>query len=174
MIALYIIAGIVLFILILHLVAPKDFKVSRSILINMPLEKVYNSLRSLKQQQEWSVWGKRDPEIKIEISGIDGEIASMQRWKGNKDVGEGEQELTKLIPMERIETELRFIKPWKITNTGFFDLKQQADGVMVTWGFWGKNKFPFSILMLFMNMDKAIGKDFEEGLSNFKVFIEKE
>jgi hypothetical protein len=43
----------------------------------------------------------------------------------------------------------------------------------VTWGFSGKNKFPFSIMMLFMNMDKAVGKDFEEGLDNLKSILEE-
>jgi hypothetical protein len=42
----------------------------------------------------------------------------------------------------------------------------------VTWGFSGKNKFPVSIMMLFMNMDKTVGKDFEEGLSSLKAQLE--
>jgi hypothetical protein len=48
--------------------------------------------------------------------------------------------------------------------------KQQTN---VTWGFSGRNKFPFSIFMLFMNMDKAVGKDFEEGLKSLKQQLEK-
>ena len=38
----------------------------------------------------------------------------------------------------------------------------------VTWGFSGKNKFPMRIMMLFMSMDKMVGKDFEQGLQNLK------
>jgi len=47
-----------------------------------------------------------------------------------------------------------------------------SDVCKVTWGFSGKNKFPTSIIMLFMNMDKAVGKDFEEGLQDLKEIIE--
>ncbi len=173
MIVLYIIAGIVLLILILGMIAPKDLNVSRSIEVNVSLTDAYNSLKSLKQQQNWSVWSKRDPNMKTETRGTDGEVGFVHSWSGNKDVGEGEQELTKLVPMERIEMELRFLKPFKVTNTGYFILKEKDSSVHVTWGFYGKNKFPFSIMMLFMNMDKSIGKDFEEGLNNFKDFIEK-
>ena len=43
----------------------------------------------------------------------------------------------------------------------------------VTWGFSGENKFPVNIFMLFYNMDKAAGKDFEEGLNSLKALLEK-
>ena len=47
-----------------------------------------------------------------------------------------------------------------------------TDTTKVIWGFSGKNKFPMSIMMLFMSMDKAIGKDFEEGLASLKQILE--
>ncbi|MCF8372948.1 MAG: SRPBCC family protein [Bacteroidales bacterium] len=173
MIILYIIAGLVLLILILGMIAPSEFAVSRDIVVNKPQKAVWDSLISLKEQQEWSVWGTRDPNMRTEFKGTDGEVGAIHLWFGNKQVGEGEQELTKLVPMTRVESELRFLKPWKATNMGYFDLKAEGNGTHVTWGFSGKSKFPMSIMMLFMNMDKAIGKDFEEGLSNFKTYIEK-
>ena len=37
----------------------------------------------------------------------------------------------------------------------------------------GENKFPVTIMMVFMDMDKTIGKDFEKGLEKFKAYIEK-
>lgn len=40
-------------------------------------------------------------------------------------------------------------------------------------GFSDKNRFPVSIMMLFMDMDKSIGKDFEQGLSDLKSILEK-
>ena len=42
----------------------------------------------------------------------------------------------------------------------------------MTWGFSGKNKFPMNIMMLFMSMDKMVGKDFEEGLATLKKQLE--
>lgn len=173
MIVLYIIAGLILLFLILGMIAPSEFAVSRDIVVNKPQKVVWDSLISLKEQQAWSVWGIRDPNMRTEFKGTDGEVGAVHLWFGNKQVGEGEQELTKLEPMSRIESELRFLKPWKATNKGYFDLKEKGNGTHVTWGFSGKTKFPMSVMMLFMNMDKAIGKDFEEGLRNFKAYIEK-
>ena len=172
-IALYILAGIVLLILFLGLIAPKGYNVSRSIEIAKPQAEVFNNIRFLKKQDEWSPWNKKDPNMKKEFKGTDGEVGATSHWIGNKDVGEGEQEITKIVEGERIESELRFLKPWKSTSDAFITTEALgSDKTKVTWGFSGKNKFPTSIFMLFMNMDKAVGGDFEEGLASLKSILE--
>ncbi|MFD2098318.1 SRPBCC family protein [Flagellimonas iocasae] len=172
-ILLYILAGIVLLILILAAIAPKTYNVSRSITIAKPKSVVFEHLKSLKKQNEWSPWARRDPNMEQKFTGTDGEVGFVNYWNGNKEVGEGEQEITKIVEGERIESELRFLKPWKSTSDAYLITEEvDAATTKVTWGFSGKNKFPFSIMMLFMNMDKMIGKDFEEGLSNLKEKLE--
>lgn len=174
MTALYIILGIVLLVLILATLAPKTYNVSRSIEINRPKEVVFAHLKSLKKQNEWSPWAKRDPNMQQKFTGIDGEVGAINYWNGNKQVGEGEQEITKIVEGERVESELRFLKPWSSTSDCYLLTEETGEGrTKVTWGFSGKNKFPMTIMMLFMSMDKAVGKDFEEGLSNLKTTLEK-
>lgn len=170
---LYIVAGIVLLVLILALLAPKTYDVSRSTVIDKPRKEVFAYLRSLKKQAEWSPWEKKDPNMHKEFRGTDGEVGSVSYWNGNKDVGEGEQEITKIVDGERIEGALRFMKPWKSESDCYF-ITEDADGhkTKVTWGFSGRNKFPMSIMMLFMSMDKMVGKDFEDGLSTMKASLE--
>ncbi|WP_299432444.1 SRPBCC family protein [uncultured Maribacter sp.] len=169
----YILGGIILLLLVLGLIAPKNYNVFRTIEINKPKAKVFEHLKYLKKQQEWSPWAKKDPNMEKKITGTDGEVGAVSYWNGNKEVGEGEQEITKIIEGERIEGELRFLKPWKsISNCYFVVAEAGEENTKVTWGFSGKNKFPVSIMMLFMNMDKAVGKDFEEGLAALKEQLE--
>ena len=171
---LYILAGIVLLVVILAILAPKTYDVSRSIEIEKPKDVVFTVLRSLKRQDEWSPWAKKDPNMKKEFRGTDGEVGSVSYWLGNKEVGEGEQEITKIIDGEKIEGELRFMKPFKSeSNCYFITDETSGGGTKVTWGFSGNNKFPMSIMMLFMSMDKMVGKDFEEGLSSLKTLMEQ-
>lgn len=171
---LYILAGIVLLILILAMIAPKSYNVSRSIEIAKPKNEVFENLRFLKNQDAWSPWNKKDPNMEKKFTGTDGEVGATSYWNGNKDVGEGEQELTKIVDGERIESELRFLKPWKSTSDAYLLTEDAGAGnTKVTWGFSGKNKFPTSIFMLFMNMDKAVGGDFEEGLASLKAVLEQ-
>jgi len=170
---LYIVLGIVVLVLVLAAIAPKNYNVSRSIEIAKPKRVVFDYLKSLKKQDEWSPWGKRDPNMEKKFTGTDGEVGAISYWKGNKEVGEGEQEITKIVEGDSIESQLRFLKPFKSTSDAYIITKEiEQDRTKVIWGFSGKNKFPMSIMMLFMSMDKAVGKDFEEGLASLKEILE--
>lgn len=172
---LYILGGIVALIIILGLLAPKNYEVNRSIVINKPLPETFQFLKLVKNQDYWSPWKKKDPHLTQEFVGTDGEVGFISKWVGNKDVGEGEQEITRLVENELVETELRFIKPWKSQSNGYIKVEEaEYRQTKVIWGFSGKNKFPFSIFMMFMSMDKTVGKDFEEGLASLKQVLEVE
>lgn len=43
----------------------------------------------------------------------------------------------------------------------------------VKWVFSGKYNYPMNIMLVIMNMDKLLGKDMEESLSNLKAILEK-
>lgn len=165
---LYIIAALVLLIIILAIIAPSSYNISRSIVINKPVGEVFQYLKYIENQTKWSPWEEKDPNMKKSSSGTDGEVGFISAWEGNKDVGSGEQEITNIVENEVVESQLRFLKPWKSTSDAYLRVEEKEGGTEVTWGFSGKNKFPFSIMMMFMNMDKAVGKDFEHGLSKLK------
>ena len=171
-IVLYILLGLATLIIILGLIAPKDYEVNRSVVINKSLSEVFSYLKLLKNQDNWSPWAAKDPNMKKTFTGNDGEIGCISAWEGNKEVGSGEQELTGFIENEIIESQLRFLKPFKSTSDAYLKVNKADGGTKVTWGFTGKNKFPISIMMLFMNMDKTVGKDFEEGLEKLKSILE--
>lgn len=169
----YILAGLVLLLMVFYWLAPSHYDVSRSIEISRPSGYVFEYLRFLKNQDQWSPWGKKDPQMKKKFTGTDGEVGAVSRWEGNKEVGTGEQEITRIEVGRRIETELRFLKPWKSTSNAYMEVAPISERrTMVRWGFSGKNGFPMRILMLFMSMDKMIGKDFEAGLSDLKTLLE--
>jgi len=171
---LYILAIVVLLVIILALAAPKAYTLSRSIIIDRPIEEVFQYLKLIKNQNEWSPWKKKDPNMTQEFVGEDGKVGFISKWIGNNDVGEGEQEIMTIIENESIETQLRFFKPWKSQSIGTLLVDKVEDvKTMVTWGFSGKNPIPFNIFMLFYNMDKTVGKDFEEGLNDLKQVLEK-
>jgi len=98
MIFLYIIGAIVLLILVLGLLAPKGYN-------------VFNYVKYIKNQDHWSPWKSRDPEMKQSFIGEDGTVGFVSKWKGNKEVGTGEQEIKGIVENERIDSELRFFKP---------------------------------------------------------------
>ena len=171
---IYILAVIVFILIIMVIIAPNEFSVNRSIIINKPYKEVFQYLKLIKNQDYWSPWKKKDPNMNQEFIGEDGKIGFISKWKGNKDVGEGEQEILSIIENESIETQLRFFKPWKSQSIGTLLVAKVEDSqTLVTWGFSGRNPIPFNIFMLFFNMDKTVGKDFEEGLADLKKILEQ-
>ncbi|MGB3152630.1 MAG: polyketide cyclase, partial [Maribacter sp.] len=93
---IYILVGIATLVILLALIAPKTYNVFRSIEIDSPKSTVFPHLRFLNKQQEWSPWAKKDPNMERRLTGTDGEVGAISYWNGNKEVGEGEQELTKI------------------------------------------------------------------------------
>ncbi|MFC7358552.1 SRPBCC family protein [Jejudonia soesokkakensis] len=169
-----VVAIVVVAIILLALIAPKKYHVERSMIIKRPVKEIYKYLRFIKNQDEWSPWKKRDPEMKQTYIGTDGEVGFISKWDSNhKQVGSGEQEIKFLVSPTRIDSELRFFKPWKSKSNGFFILTEiNPEKTEVTWGFEGTHKIPANVFGLFFNMDKAVGKDFEEGLSELKRILE--
>ncbi len=91
MIVLYIVLAIIVLVVLLALIAPKTYSVSRSVVVNRPISEVFTYVKSIKNQNDWSPWKKKDPNMKQEFIGTDGEVGFISKWEGNKDVGTGEQ-----------------------------------------------------------------------------------
>jgi len=173
MIVVYILAVIVGVLILLALIAPKKYEVSRSIVINKPLTEVFQYVKYIKNQDDWSPWKNRDPEMKQTFTGTDGTVGFVSAWESDhKQVGSGEQEIKAITENSRIDTELRFLKPFKSVSDAYLVVENEMGKTKVIWGFKGVNKIPINIMMLLYNMDKAVGKDFEEGLSKLKELLE--
>jgi len=169
---LYILIVVIAIISVLAFMAPKSYDVNRIIVINKSVEEVFAYLKLLKNQDNWSPWAEKDPNMKKTLTGVDGEVGCISAWVGNKDVGEGEQEIMALKENEEVLSELRFLKPFKSTSDAYLRVSKEGSETKVIWGFSGTNKFPMSIMMLFMNMDKSVGGDFEQGLKKLKSVLE--
>lgn len=153
----------------------KDFHYEREVIINRSKDTLFAYLRLLKNFQNWNPFLKKDPQTKTEYRGNDGEIGFTASWNGNRDVGSGEQEISRIIEGQRVEFELRFKKPFKATNNGYFSVESlSGTQTKVRWGMTGKNPFPMSLIGLFINCDKMIGSEFQDGLNKLKTVLEKQ
>lgn len=169
------IVGLVGLLLITALFVKKDYAVEREIIINKPKQEVYDYIRLLKNQNNFSKWASLDPAMKTSFKGTDGTVGFISSWESKNDnVGAGEQEITKIAEGERIDYALRFKVPFE-SNCDAYMITEDAGNntTKVKWGFSGKYDYPMNIMNLLMDMEKAIGGDFELGLSNLKKIMEK-
>jgi hypothetical protein len=166
--------ALVIIALIVALVVPKEYHVEREITINKPKDSVFNYVKYLKNQDNFSVWAKMDPTMKKTFSGTDGTVGAIAGWDStDKNVGKGEQEIKNIIPGERLEFELRFKVPFESTDTAYMTTEAiSPTQTKVEWGFDGKSPYPMNLMLAFMNMDEMLGKDLETGLKNLKAIQE--
>ena len=71
---LYILASLVGLLVVLALAAPKKYDVDRKIVINRSISDVYQYLLLIKNQDYWSPWKTRDPNMTQNQTGVDGTI----------------------------------------------------------------------------------------------------
>jgi Polyketide cyclase / dehydrase and lipid transport len=174
MIVLYIILGIIAALLLAGLVISKDMKATKEIVINKPVGEVFNYIKYLKNQQNYSKWATLDPNIKNEFRGTDGTPGFTNSWVGNKKVGQGEQEILSIDEGKSVTTDIRFIKPFRSLARAVMSTQAiDSNSTKVTWGFESKMNYPMNVMKLFMNMNEMVGKDFSTGLTNLKAVLEK-
>jgi len=162
--------------LIVALFLNKTYKVEREIVISRPTSDVFAYVKQLKNQETYSKWAMMDPAMTREYTGTDGAVGFVAAWASDKkEVGVGEQEIKAIVENERVDFELRFFKPFESTSPAYMTTTPVTHTeTKVVWGFHGHMKYPMNLMLVFMDMDKMIGGDFQTGLENLKGVLEKE
>lgn len=168
-----VIAALVVLLLLIAWVSKKGYSVSRETIIHSPAPEVFSYIRRLKNQDHYSKFNMMDPNIKKTFKGVDGEEGFIYAWDGNKRAGQGEQEIKKISEDEKVDTEVRFIKPFSGVASASMSVAPLNDGsTKVRWVFASKMKYPMNIMLLFMNFEKLLGRDLDESLANLKRNLE--
>ncbi|MDD4992033.1 MAG: SRPBCC family protein [Paludibacter sp.] len=172
--ALIVIVLFVAAILIAALFAGKEMNIERSVIIEKPLSEVFNYLKFVRNQDNFSVWNMTDPNMNKNYKGTDGEVGYIYSWDSptNKNVGAGEQEVLSIEEGKNIQYEVRFSRPMKnVAKSGFVIDKVSENQTRVLWGFYSPAKFPMNVMKGMM--EKMLGKDIEKSLDNLKSVLEK-
>lgn len=152
---------------------PADFRVERSAVISAPADKVFEQVNDFHNWERWSPWAKLDPAAKTEFEGPESGEGAVFKWSGNNQVGEGSNTITESRPGELVKIRLDFVRPFQGTNTAEFNFREEGGQTFVTWSMYGKNNFMAKAMSLFMDCDKMVGGQFEQGLANLKAVAEK-
>jgi hypothetical protein len=170
------VAVVVLVAALVALVAtrPARFRVERSVVVEESPRRLYNVVADFRKWEHWSPWAKLDPAMETTFEGTPGRVGSSYRWKGNDKVGEGRLTITGTHPPLQARMRLEFLAPWKSTSEMTFELYGEAAGTRVVWIMAGELDFVGKAMSLFVDMDRAVGPDFEKGLAAIKRGVEDE
>ena len=151
---------------------PADFRVSRSAVMAAPPAEVFAQVNDFHAWQAWSPWAKLDPQAKATFEGPESGKARNSAWDGNREVGKGQMTILESKPDELVRIRLDFERPMQNTCTAEFTFKPADDGTQVAWSMSGRNNFLGRAVCMFMNMDKMVGGQFENGLQSLKEIVE--
>jgi uncharacterized protein YndB with AHSA1/START domain len=155
--------------------APDIFLVSRSAVMAAPPERIFPMINDLHAQSAWSPFEK-DPSMKRNHSGAPAGAGAVYEWNGNRTVGAGRIAITDSVPPSRVSLKLDMSRPFEAHNMVDFVLEQNGGGTKVTtkvtWAMQGRQPFMAKLASLFVNCDKMVGGEFEQGLAKLKTLVE--
>ena len=168
LVVLVVVAGV----LIYASTKPGTFRVERTVSIDAPPDKIFPLIVDLKSWTAWSPYEKKDPELKRSFGPITSGKGATYSWAGNKDVGQGSMEILDTSG-GKVVIKLDFLKPFEAHNTAEFTMLPQGNATNVHWVMHGPSPFMAKVMHVFIDMDKMVGNDFEQGLANLKRLTEK-
>jgi len=162
---------LIVLLLIAALFVKKDFSITRDIVIKRPVEDVFDYVRHLRNQDHYSKWVMRDPQMKKDFRGVDGTVGFVYKWNSDKDAGEGEQEIIGILEGKKIEIEIRFLRPFKsVARTPIVTESIAHNQTKVTWGMEGTSKYPMN--MIYVLLRGSFEKDLDTSLRNLREILE--
>jgi len=151
---------------------PDAFQVQRSTDIPAPPEKIFPLINDLHAHTTWSPFEK-DPAMKRTYSGAPAGKGAVYEWDGNRQVGSGRIAITDSAPPSKVAMRLEMFRPFKADNVVEFTLEPQGNPTTrVTWTMHGRQPFMAKLMGTFINCDKMVGSQFEEGLAKLKGLAE--
>lgn len=151
---------------------PDTFRVERSLSIQAPPERVFAMINDLKRFNTWNPYVKKDPALKQRYGATTAGPGAQYGWEGDK-VGIGSMEITQVRAPQRVAMKLDFVKPFEAHNTVEFRLQPEGARTQVTWAMHGPANYLSKLMGVIIDMDRMVGKDFEDGLNNLKALAEQ-
>ena len=163
--------AVALLAVIVGLFMPASWRLERSIVIEVPPERLYPLVATPRRWHEWAMWNRRDPASRPSFFGPESGADAGWEWDSRTE-GKGRMTLLSADPGRALTYEL-LLPDMASTSTGSIVLQPQGAATRVTWtntGSLGRNPLKH---LLAPFMDRWIGPDFEAGLANLKVLAER-
>lgn len=143
------ILALIVLLLVVALFVPKEYTVSVSTTINQPKQVVFDYVKLIKNQENYSVWVTEDPNVLMNYTGIDGTIGFKAAWNSkNNNVGEGSQQITKITD-DRMDVDIHFVRPMEgESKAATFVEAVSGNQTKVTNEFYGHSDYPMNLMSL--------------------------
>jgi hypothetical protein len=160
------VAVIVILLLIVAATRPGEFHVERSAALAASPMALFDNVNNHHKFVVWNPFMKLDPNVKNTFSGPESGVGAVCSWDGNSKVGAGACTIVESKPGELVRCRMDWKRPMEGVATADFTFKPEGDKTVVTWAMYGTNNFVGKVVSLFMDCDKMVGPQFEQGLTD--------
>ncbi len=149
---------------------PGTMDIQRSVTIDAPPDRVYALVSDLHRWPEWQPDDERDPTAVRTFGGPQSGAGATSQWSGKRSAGS--MLMTQADENRRVTVEVDFAKPFTAHNVNVLELDPAATVTNVTWRWHGQLPYIARVMGVFVDMNGALGKHFEDGLNKLKALAE--
>src|SRR5499426_2468901 len=160
------IAVLIALFLIVVATRPDHFRVERTATLAASPAALFEHVNNHHKFAVWNPFMKLDPNVKNTYSGPESGVGAVCSWEGNSKIGAGSATIIESKPGELVRQRMDWRRPMEGTSTVEFTFKPAGDKTVVTWAMYGKNNFMGKLFSLFMDCEKMVGPQFEQGLAD--------
>ena len=166
-------AGIIIAALVAAAFMPETLKVERSIVINRPVDKVFNHVADLNNWLAWNPWSAMDPNASHKISTPSRGKGARWDWEG-EEIGKGSLVQEEIEENKMVRFTLLFEEPMQSSGTDLWRFESPAENsTRVTWSDEMELEYPIGRLSsLFIR--PTLEAQFDSGLTKLKQLAEEE
>ena len=159
---------ILLVLLILGFIAPKEYVTQRHVEIDLPGNVIYKHINSLEELHRWTDPVFLDSSTIVTYEGTPGTVGSSAHWKNNLNRVAGKEEILLVVPLNRLETRIRSLVPWESLSHSFYSIQGNGRESSLEWRYEAHCPFPFNIKHLFVDMSFVKGEEMQTSLTRLK------
>jgi hypothetical protein len=148
-----------------------EFAIERSIRIAASDTTVFELINDLRKWEHWNPNGRGDTAMERTYSGEARGIGAIATWRSRRS-GAGKMQITSATPCSEIIVAIDFERPVKVRNVNTFQLTRAGSETILTWSMRGPKPPLAKLLGLIFNVDKAMVKHFDDGLSKLESIAE--
>lgn len=161
---------LVIFIGVIAMYLPSEFRVERSLLIEAQPKDVYAVLVDLKKWEQWGTWFQDDPNLAVAYEGPDRAIGMRAAWNGDV-LGAGSIEIVSLKHKRQLAYTLDH-HFHSVHSDGEFQIESTAMGSRLTWVSHGDVGYNLLQRFLLIGYGKELIEHIDIGLENIKTMVE--
>lgn len=168
-----VLAGVMILALIAAAFMPETLRVERSIVINRPVDEVFDQVADLSNWLAWNPWSELDPEAVNEISTPSRGRGAQWNWEGDK-IGKGHLVQEEIEEDKMVRFTLAFEEPMQSTGTDLWQFDTlDSNTTRVTWVDEMALDYPVGRLSALF-IGPAMEEQFDKGLMNLKRLLESQ